>query len=85
MLFFKFLYDSLNNCSTFAASQRGAEFHYWNKAEIIPKEPGRVMLPRDRALKKCPVDIFSEGPAGVMADFILEKERSCSKINFNLE
>jgi len=56
---------------------------FQDKAEIIPNEPGQVMLLRDRALRKCLVDIFSEGPAGARADLILENNVLFrTKINF---
>lgn len=39
-------YENQKSHHTFAASQRGA---FYQKAEIIPNEPGRVMLPRECA------------------------------------
>ena len=55
-----------------------------DEAEITPNEPGQVMLPRERALKKCLVDIFSEGPAGTRADLNLENVFFKTKINFEI-
>jgi hypothetical protein len=64
--FFVDPYRFIESSGVFLRHLKGVPNPKKEEAEIIPNEPGQVMLPRDRALKKCPVDIFSEGPAGAL-------------------
>jgi hypothetical protein len=76
---------------TFVTSQRGAKFRttirqvlkrVQDEAEIIPNEPGQVMLLRDRALKKVSLIFLARGwPVRWSASLCITRSLTRQKIN----